>query len=319
MADILLGNVKGPQGDTGATGSQGPQGDAATITVGTVSTTAYGNTASVTNSGTEQDAVLDFVIPQGKPGEQTTRMGALTLDTITAQSADFPIPAVGETGSTVFGKIIKFFNSTISALNSKLNISDVVNNLTSTSTTQPLSAAQGKALNDAIAERDVHTPMNTVTILSNANQLTRSALATLPTGCYIVQCASTTDFAVASAYGLLFHYGSLSNYHHYLFTNGDGLWKLTYSGTTQGEWQSVRPTYMDVNLTVSTAGTAMQISSASGYKVTYANFLNAYVIDTNQIVARIHTYNNLLYAKFLTDTGANAPAATYKLRCWYMP
>ena len=151
MADILLGNVKGPQGNIGATGSQGPQGDAATITVGTVSTTVYGNPASVTNSGTEQDAVLDFVIPQGKPGEQTTRMGALTLDTITAQSADFPIPAVGETGSTVFGKIIKFFNSTISALNSKLNISDVVNNLTSTSTTQPLSAAQGKALNDALA------------------------------------------------------------------------------------------------------------------------------------------------------------------------
>ena len=151
MADILLGNVKGPQGNTGATGSQGPQGDAATITVGTVSTTAYGNTASVTNSGTEQDAVLDFVIPQGRPGEQTTRMGALTLDTITAQSADFPIPAVGETGSTVFGKIIKFFNSTVSALNSKLNISDVINNLTSTSTSQPLSAAQGKALNDAKA------------------------------------------------------------------------------------------------------------------------------------------------------------------------
>lgn len=153
MADILLGNVKGPQGNTGATGSQGPQGEAATITVGTVSTTAYGNTASVTNSGTEQDAVLDFVIPQGKPGEQTTRMGALTLDTITAQSADFPIPVVGETGSTVFGKIIKFFNSTVSALNSKLNISDVVNNLTSTSTTQPLSAAQGKALNDAKADK----------------------------------------------------------------------------------------------------------------------------------------------------------------------
>lgn len=151
MADILLGNVKGPQGNTGATGSQGPQGDAATITVGTVSTTAYGNTAQVTNSGTEQDAILDFVIPQGKPGEQTTRMGALTLDTITAQSADFPIPVVGETGSTVFGKIIKFFNSTVSALNSKLNIFDVVNNLTSTSTTQPLSAAQGKELNDALS------------------------------------------------------------------------------------------------------------------------------------------------------------------------
>lgn len=172
MADILLGNVKGPQGNTGATGSQGPQGEAATITVGTVSTTAYGNTASVTNSGTEQDAVLDFVIPQGKPGEQTTRMGALTLDTITAQSADFPIPAVGETGSTVFGKIIKFFNSTISALNSKLNISDVVNNLTSTSTTQPLSAAQGKALNDALGttNSNVSGVSNRVTPLESKSQ-----------------------------------------------------------------------------------------------------------------------------------------------------
>ena len=148
----LIGHIKGPQGEEGRQGEKGERGDAATITVGTVSTTAYGNTAQVTNSGTEQDAILDFVIPQGKPGEQTTRMGALTLDTITAQSADFPIPAVGETGSTVFGKIIKFFNSTISALNSKLNISDVVNNLTSTSTTQPLSAAQGKALNDALGD-----------------------------------------------------------------------------------------------------------------------------------------------------------------------
>lgn len=180
MADILLGNVKGPQGNTGATGSQGPQGDAATITVGTVSTTAYGNTASVTNSGTEQDAVFDFVIPQGKPGEQTTRMGALTLDTITAQSADFPIPAVGETGSTVFGKIIKFFNSTISALNSKLNISDVVNNLTSTSTTQPLSAAQGKALNDAIANIKTITYNHTgITVAAN-NQ--HSLSDAIPTG-----------------------------------------------------------------------------------------------------------------------------------------
>ena len=176
MADILLGNIKGPQGNTGATGAQGPQGDAATITVGTVSTTAYGNTAQVTNSGTEQDAILDFVIPQGKPGEQTTRMGALTLDTITAQSANFPIPAVGETGSTVFGKIIKFFNSTISALNSKLNISDVVNNLTSTSTTQPLSANMGRTLNDAF------TTLNLVSATRITGQATTGATGNIALG-----------------------------------------------------------------------------------------------------------------------------------------
>lgn len=151
MADIYIGNVKGPTGATGATGAQGPQGDAATIEVGTVSTTAYGNTAQVINTGTSSKAVFDFVIPQGRPGEETTRMSALTLDTVTAQSAEFPIPATGESGATVFGKIIKFFNDAKTAINSKINISDIVNNLTSTATNKPLSAAQGKVLKDDLS------------------------------------------------------------------------------------------------------------------------------------------------------------------------
>lgn len=146
----LIGNIKGPKGDTGetgATGATGAAGQAATIQVGTVSTTAYGNTAQVINSGTAQDAVFDFVIPQGRPGEETTTMSALTLDTVTAQSSDFPVPATGESGSTVFGKIIKFFNDVKSNL---LKKSDVVNNLTSTLTNVPLSAAQGRTLNESM-------------------------------------------------------------------------------------------------------------------------------------------------------------------------
>lgn len=108
MADIFIGNIKGPQGDTGATGPQGEKGDAATIRVGSVTTTQYGQTARVTNSGTENDAVFDFVIPQGRPGEQVTRMDNLTLDALTEPSAQFPVPAVGDNGSTLFGKISKF-------------------------------------------------------------------------------------------------------------------------------------------------------------------------------------------------------------------
>lgn len=150
MADILLGNVRGPIGPEGQTGATGETGQAATIEIGSVSTTAYGNPAQVVNSGTEEAAILDFTIPQGKPGEQTTRMGALTLDTITAQTATFPVPAVGETGSTVFGKIIKFFTDTVSALASKLNVSDVINNLTSTATDKPLSANMGRQLNSKL-------------------------------------------------------------------------------------------------------------------------------------------------------------------------
>lgn len=151
MADIYIGNIKGPQGVQGETGEQGVPGEAATIEVGTVSTTAYGNTAQVINSGTSSEAVFDFVIPQGRPGEETTTMSSLTLDTVTAQSAEYPIPATGESGAVVFGKIIKFFNDIKTAVNSKINISDIVNNLTSTATNKPLSAAQGKALNDALS------------------------------------------------------------------------------------------------------------------------------------------------------------------------
>lgn len=150
MADIYIGNIKGPQGNTGATGPQGAQGEAATISVGTVSTTAYGNTAQVTNSGTESEAVFDFVIPQGRPGEETTRMSALTLDTVTAQSAEYPIPATGETGAVVWGKVIKFFTDVKTALATKLNVSDVVNVLTSDAENKPLSAKMGKQLNSNI-------------------------------------------------------------------------------------------------------------------------------------------------------------------------
>ena len=55
----------GTDGPSGATGSSGPPGEAATINVGTVTTGPPGSMAAVTNSGTEQNAVFDFVIPRG--------------------------------------------------------------------------------------------------------------------------------------------------------------------------------------------------------------------------------------------------------------
>jgi hypothetical protein len=52
----------------GSTGPTGPAGTAATVTVGTVTTLAAGASATVTNAGTAQDAVLNFGIPQGATG-----------------------------------------------------------------------------------------------------------------------------------------------------------------------------------------------------------------------------------------------------------
>lgn len=67
---------KGDKGETGAQGAQGVQGkdgakgDAATIKIGTVTTGAPTSDATVSNIGTNTDAVFNFNIPRGEPGIQ---------------------------------------------------------------------------------------------------------------------------------------------------------------------------------------------------------------------------------------------------------
>lgn len=60
--------VKGDKGDTGEQGLQGIAGNAATIRIGSVYTGEPGTNASVTNSGTSTNAILNFTIPRGNPG-----------------------------------------------------------------------------------------------------------------------------------------------------------------------------------------------------------------------------------------------------------
>ena len=67
--------LKGDKGDTGATGAPG---DAATIRIGNVYTGTPGTNASVSNSGTSTNAVLDFTIPRGNPGAD----GGVTVDEV---------------------------------------------------------------------------------------------------------------------------------------------------------------------------------------------------------------------------------------------
>ena len=57
-----------PKGETGSTGIQGPEGAAATIAIGTVTTGAPGDNASVVNAGTAAAAILNFIIPKGNTG-----------------------------------------------------------------------------------------------------------------------------------------------------------------------------------------------------------------------------------------------------------
>lgn len=80
---------------------------AATVSIGNVTTGEPGTNASVTNSGTENDAVFNFTIPRGDPGsienlevQPVTFTEASTRENITS----------GDDFATLFGKIQKFFS-----------------------------------------------------------------------------------------------------------------------------------------------------------------------------------------------------------------
>ena len=62
IAEFSWAELEYSTGGSGGTGGTGTPGLAATIKVGTV---ASGNTASVTNVGTSNAAVLNFVLPKG--------------------------------------------------------------------------------------------------------------------------------------------------------------------------------------------------------------------------------------------------------------
>lgn len=71
-------NIKGAKGDTGT---------AASITIGTVKTGAAGSNASVTNSGTASNVVLDFILPRGKDGAD----GGITVDAALSDTSINPV------------------------------------------------------------------------------------------------------------------------------------------------------------------------------------------------------------------------------------
>lgn len=79
--------IQGEQGERGVQGAQGPAGNAATITIGNVTTSAPGTSASVTNRGTSSAAVLDFVLPKGKDGAD----GGVTVDEELSSTSTNPV------------------------------------------------------------------------------------------------------------------------------------------------------------------------------------------------------------------------------------
>lgn len=81
LANPASVNIKGARGARGATGT------AASIKIGTVKTGAAGSNASVTNSGTASNVVLDFILPRGKDGAD----GGIVVDTELSDTSTNPV------------------------------------------------------------------------------------------------------------------------------------------------------------------------------------------------------------------------------------
>lgn len=101
-----------PKGADGTNGADGADGTAATITVGEVTTGEPGTSVSVTNSGTTNAAVLNFVIPKGATGDAGTLATSTTAGVIklagdlAAGTAEAPeLKESGVTPATYSGRL----------------------------------------------------------------------------------------------------------------------------------------------------------------------------------------------------------------------
>lgn len=72
------------------------------------------------------------------------------VDTFTAATAEYPVPTVGDTGATLWGKVVKFFSDIRSAVNSKIDSSKITTSLGVTTTGSVADATVSKVLNDKI-------------------------------------------------------------------------------------------------------------------------------------------------------------------------
>jgi hypothetical protein len=100
--------AKGDKGDIGPSGGpigpQGPKGTLGTINIGTTTTVAAAN-AAVTNSGTPEDAILDFDLPKGEKGTSGAAVdkgeigpaGTITVGTV--RSVPESLTAINNTGT----------------------------------------------------------------------------------------------------------------------------------------------------------------------------------------------------------------------------
>lgn len=154
MLDFVI--PQGATGSTGSSGATGAAGRAATVSVGTVTTGAPGTSAAVTNSGSNTDATLDFVIPQGNNGVASYWSGtnsAVTLSpgqaiplTLAANSPGSGITLSGTTVTLPSGTYLVNYSTNAESGGSGSGSSSVVTTLSPTVNGSAISTAVATAI-----------------------------------------------------------------------------------------------------------------------------------------------------------------------------
>ncbi len=168
-----------PAGKNGTDGTDGKDGTPATVTVGTTTTGAPGTNASVTNSGTAQNAVLNFTIPAGKNGTDGTDGADGTPATVSIGTTTTGTPGTNAFVTNTGTQQDAVLNFTIPAGKDGKDGKDGTNGLASygglysskNQTAKPASAAayQQVQLDSAMPLSNVNTGLNNLTIGSDGN------------------------------------------------------------------------------------------------------------------------------------------------------
>lgn len=227
-------NIKGAKGDTGA---------AATITIGSITTGAAGSNASVTNSGTASNVVLDFTLPRGKDGKD----GGITVDAELNDTSTNPIQnkAVNTAISTVKNSMTQGFQTVTASIPTK--VSDLENDAGYLTQHQSLDDyAKKNTANTWSAQQDFYDLM-----LNREKYTTYAVIGTSDT-----PITSTMVYAVTGAFTLDL---------------------ATLAGALSASQSSVFTAYFaanaDYSLTISNAGKLKYVGSASDVAITSAGLL----------------------------------------------
>lgn len=82
----------------------------------------------------------------------------MTVKTLKANTAEFPIPEAGEDAETFLGKVKKFFEDTKNWMTGVCMLGQLVNNCVTNRSDLPLAAAQGKVLMDLYTQLNSDIP-----------------------------------------------------------------------------------------------------------------------------------------------------------------